>query len=455
MATDGQSGSYRDALRAVWARSDFERGRVANPFVDAEAGQRGLRRTAALLERLGRPQARFGAVLIAGSKGKGSTAAILAAILRAAGLRTGLSTSPHLHTVRERIVLDGVPIAEATFADLAGRVEDAAVALERDEPELGAVTTFEVLTALGFLAFAEAGCELAVVEVGLGGGYDATNVLVPLVSVISRLDYEHTAILGRTLPEIAVAKAGIIKPGVPVVVAPQEPAPLAVIAAVAAERGSPLLIGGKDWRLAGTWRDFDAFGPWGAYRGLRLALPGAHQVENAGLALAACWALRASGVVIAEPATRAGLAAVAWPGRFERVARAGAPLVILDGAHTPAAAAALAATVAAEYPEQRAVVVLGTLADKEPAALLRALAPVVRAVVVAEADHPRAMPVADLASRVAAVGSPIEQRSTVAEALSRAAALAGADGMVVVTGSLFVVAGAREALGLARPDPAG
>jgi len=456
MATEPPRDAYADALRAVWARSDFERGRVANPFVDAAAGERGLRRTAALLARLGRPQDRFGALHVAGSKGKGSTAAMLDAVLRAAGWGTGLYTSPHLHTVRERVAIDGVPIAEDRFAGLAERVEAAAAAIEREDRGLGGVTTFEVLTAIGFLAFAEAGCCLVVVEVGLGGSWDATNVLTPLVSVITRLDLEHTAILGRTLPEIAAAKAGIVKPGVPVVVAPQAAEALAVVERAAAEHGAPQLVGDRDWRVAGGWRRFDAVGPWGEYRGLRLGLPGAHQVENAGLALAALWALHPAGIAVPAEAVRDGLATVAWPGRFERVVRPGEATVILDGAHTPASAAALAAALAAEFPGERAVVVLGTSADKEPAALVGALAPVAKAVVATRADHPRAMTAEAVAAGVAAgvAELPVEAAAGVPAALARAAALAGPEGLVLVTGSLFVVAGAREALGLARPDPA-
>ena len=445
--------SYADALHAIWARSDFERGRVANPFVDAEAGERGLRRVAALLDRLGCPQDRFAAVHIAGSKGKGSTAAILAAILGAAGHRPGLFTSPHLHTVRERIVVAGEAISEERFAALTARVEQAAAALERDHPALGPISTFEILTALALLAFADAGCPLAVIEVGLGGTYDATNVLSPLVAVITRLDLEHTAILGDSLAAIAAAKAGIIKSGQTVLVAPQSAAALAVIAAVATDRGSPLLVGDRDWRLAGDWRNFTAIGPWGRLSCMRLALSGAHQMENAGLALAAVWALRQAGWVIPEVAIRTGLTDVRWPGRFERVVRAGQPTFVLDGAHTPAAAAALAETLATEMPGQQAVLVLGVSADKDLAALLHPLAPIISAVIATQADHPRALPAAALAAHLDCGDHPLAVVPAVGAALTEAASRAGPAGMVLVTGSLFVVASAREALGLAVAEP--
>lgn len=445
--------TYRETLRALHDRSTYGRGYVADPFGGVAGAERGLRRTAALLDRLGRPQERYGVVHVAGSKGKGSTSALIAAALRAEGHRVGLYTSPHLHTWRERIAVDEEPVDEATFAVVARRALDAAEAQEAERPELGPVTTFELLTAMGLDRFAEARCGIAVIEVGIGGRYDATNVLRPLVAAITRLDLEHTAILGDTIGEIAADKAGIVKAGRPVVVSPQLPEALVAIAAVASERGSPLLVGGRDWRLAGDWRGFEAVGPWGRWKGLRLGLAGPHQVENAGTALAALWCLDMNGLAVSEAAIRVGYAAARWPGRFERVSGGGSLPVILDGAHTPVAAAALAATFAAEYPGRRATVVLGTADDKDTMALLGALRPVTSAVVATRSTHPRAATAELIAAVAGAVGLPIEVVPAVGEALRRAILRAGSDGVVLVTGSLFVVAEAREALGLARPDP--
>lgn len=445
--------TYREALGAIWDRSFYERGYVSNPFNDPASAARGLVRTAALLERLGRPQERYAIVHVAGSKGKGSTSALIAAALRAAGHRVGLATSPHLHAWRERVMVDGAPVAERAFADLTRRAVGAAEGLEADEPDLGRVTAFELLVAIGLDGFAAAGCDVAVVEVGLGGTYDATNVVTPVVAAITRLDLEHTAVLGPTIEEIAANKAGIVKPGVPVVVSPQEPAALGVIGARAEGRGSPLLVGGRDWRASGTWRSFALEGPWGREADLSLGLAGNHQVENAGTARAALWCAERAGVAVPEGAVRAGFAAARWPGRFERVAVAGMAEVVLDGAHTPAAAAALAATVAEEFPGRRATTVLGVGADKEPAALARALAPVAGRVVATRSANPRAAAPGVVAAGVALVGLATEERPTVAAAVDRARELAGRDGLVLVTGSLFVVAEAREALGLAVPDP--
>lgn len=502
------SRNYSDALRAIHARSGYDRGFISDPFAGDAAARRGLRRTAALLDRLGRPQDRYGIVHVAGSKGKGSTCALLDSALRAAGHRVGLHTSPHLHRFPERIVVGGEPVDDPIFAALTARVVAAAEELERQQPDLGGVTAFELTTAMALDHFAAVGCDLAVVEVGLGGALDATNVVDPLVAVITALDLEHTAILGSTLAAIAAQKAGIVKPGRPVVVGPQPAAALAVVLDAARRAGSRALVAGRDWQVAGNWRDFAASGPWGSYAGLRSGLVGPHQVDNAGAAIAAAWLLGESGHAVPEAAVRAGLRAARWPGRFERVPRAalarwlaagvpggdqaepaegtsrrasrdrlpgGAdadpggpailssnpltdadpmppPDVILDGAHTAASAAVLAATVAAEFPERPAVLVLGTLTDKEPAALAAALRVVARDVVATTARIPRAMPAEVVAEGARAAGLSVETVGGVSAAVVRATALAGPGGLVVVTGSLSVVAEAREALGLAKSD---
>lgn len=451
--TANPAWTYPDALRALWARSSYERGYITNPFSDPLSADRGLRRTAALLDRLGRPQDRYAIAHVAGSKGKGSTCAMIAAVLKVAGHRVGLATSPHLHSWRERVAIDGEPVPASTFAALTARAVAASEHVEAAEPDLGQITTFELMTAIALDGFATAGCDVAVVEVGLGGAYDATNVVLPVVAAITRLDLEHTAVLGPTLADIAVAKAGIIKPSRPVVVSPQEPAALAVLEATAAERSSPLLLGGRDWHWTGDWRAFAATGPWGRYDDLRLSLPGPHQVENAGTALAALWQLASAGVTVPEQAIRAGLAGARWPGRFELVTIPGGPTIVLDGAHTPAAAAALAATFTAELPGRRAVAVLGTSTDKDAAALGQALAPVASVVVATRSHNPRAASPETVAAGTHLVGLPTEIVDDVATALARAIDVAGASGVVLVTGSLFTVAEAREALGLAVADP--
>src|SRR3712207_5824027 len=226
-----------------------------------------------LLAALGDPQVNLPTVHIAGSKGKGSTGAFIASAAIEAGHRLGFYTSPHLHRFPERLAIDGQPIPNEEFAAETQAAATAAHRLEACQPEVGQVTTFELLTAMAFNAFARRGCQLAVIEVGLGGRYDSTNVVIPVVSVITRIDLEHTAVLGPTYADIAWQKAGIIRSGVPALSAPQVPEAEAMIVRVAAEISSPLLVGGRDWTWDGTWREFDAIGPWGRWEGLSLRVP--------------------------------------------------------------------------------------------------------------------------------------------------------------------------------------
>ncbi|HUX87132.1 MAG TPA: folylpolyglutamate synthase/dihydrofolate synthase family protein, partial [Chloroflexota bacterium] len=339
---------YRQAIAYIIERSGYDRGFVANPF-DAETI--GLRRTTWLLEALGNPQAKVPAVHIAGTKGKGSTAAFIASILQATGRRVGLYTSPHLHTFRERIQLDRQPISEVRFAELTAEIAPLNAQLAAAQPEWGEATAFEISTALAFLAFAREKVDVAVIEVGLGGRLDATNVLVPRVSVITSISYDHMRILGDTLGQIAAEKGGIIKPGRPVVVARQRPEARETLQRIADERGCEVFIDERDWRVSGDASAFVADGPWGRYVDLRAALVGHHQVENAGTAIATCWVLDRDGMAIPEAAIRAGLQAVSWAGRFEVVRTV--PLVVVDGAHNVDSTERLAETLADEYAGRR------------------------------------------------------------------------------------------------------
>jgi dihydrofolate synthase / folylpolyglutamate synthase len=454
-----QSWTYRDALNALWQRSDYDRGFISNPFAGDEAADLGLRRTAALLEELGRPQDRFGIVHVAGSKGKGSTSVFIDAILTADGYRVGRYTQPHLHSQRERIAVAGLPISETAFAALAQRGFEDLAATEQARSDLGRITAFELGTALALAHFADAGCDLAVVEVGLGGTLDATNVVEPLVSVITALDFEHTAILGSTLAEIAAQKAGIIKPGHPVAVSPQPAEALAVIKSIAAERGSPLMVGGRDWTWEGDWRSFALTGPWGRYDDLRSGLVGRHQVENACTAIAATWlvadehpAALDRTVAISEAAIRTGVVNASWSGRFEVVERDG-QRIVLDGAHSPASARALADALH-DTGLAPTTVVLGLLGDKDAGLIGQILAPVARGFIVVTPRSPRAASAATVAASLAGLGPEVCVASDVATGLGRARANLGETGTLVVTGSLTTVAEAREALGLAVADPA-
>lgn len=442
------------ALRELWRRSSYERGFISNPFVGQAGGERGLSRVELLLEALGNPQSGQRIVHVAGSKGKGSTSAMIAAIARAGGYRVGLYTSPHLHSFRERIAIDGSLISETGFAAATWRAAAAAETIEAAHPDIGQITTFELLTAMALDEFHRAGCQLTVLEVGLGGTFDATNVVTPIVSVITTLDLEHTAVLGPTLADIARAKAGIIKPGVPVVIAAQPDGVIPHLTGIAQSHQSPMAIAGADWTWQGTWRAFDATGPWGTYRDLRTALPGGYQVINATTAIAAAWHLDQAGMAIPEAAVRTGLAEVSLPGRFEQVPGPGGITILLDGAHSPAAARALARAIEEEFSGQTTVVVLGTSADKDVAAIGRALAPVTRRVIATQSSNPRSAPPAQVLAGLSGLDVPFDVTGEpdLATAIDHAVTAAGDGGVVVVTGSLFTVADAREALGLGTPD---
>ncbi len=319
--------SYVEALKYIQGFTDFE---VSQDPVQA-ATRFNLQRLARLCELAGTPQSRFKSLHVAGTKGKGSTAAMLDSILRAAGYRTGLFTSPHLHDFRERIRVNGALIGEQEMADAVARLQPLVDELHRRHPELGRLTTFEMITALAFVHFAERNVDFAVLETGLGGRLDATNVVEPLVAVITSISYDHTQVLGNTLEQIATEKAGIIKPGASVVCAPQEDEALAVVEATCRKRGARLALVGRDWTWEGANSSFQVAGPLGAYAPLSIPLLGIHQLVNATTAVAAIDALRWRGIEVAPEYIREGLENVCWPGRLEVLARQ--PLVVVDGAH--------------------------------------------------------------------------------------------------------------------------
>jgi len=444
-----QEWDYKRALAELWRRSSYERGLISDPFGDSARAEQGLERMRRLLGELGNPHQTLPAVHIAGSKGKGSTGAFVASAATAAGHRVGFYSSPHLHRFPERLAIDGHPLPDDAFATEAQLVAAAAKRLETSEPDTGQVTTFEMLTAMAFNAFARHGCQLAVIEVGLGGRYDSTNVMDPVVSVISRIDLEHTAVLGRTYADIAWQKAGILRRGVPSVSSPQIPAALETIVAAAAEVGSPLQFAGQDWSWDGTWRSFEAKGPWGVFSHLALGIRGPHQVENACTALAALHHVDAAGIPVSEESIRNGLAAARWPGRFERIT-VGNRDIVFDGAHTPAAAGALVEAWHDSEGAVRGTVVLGMGADKDASAFLRALQPLIGHLIVTRADSPRAADVDVIARSASALRIPHEIQSSVAAAVDAAKARDGES--ILITGSLFVVGEGREAFGLAEPD---
>ena len=438
--------NYREAIRWIIERAGYEKGFVANPFAADDVAALGLKRTAALLQGLGSPERAYPIVHVAGTKGKGSVSATVEALARSAGRRTGLYATPHLHTFRERIQIDGQPVSEEELAALA----DALVPVDRDvqaeQPEIGQPTAFEVATAMALLGFRRAGVEVGVLEVGMGGRLDATNVVTPAVSVITSISFDHTAILGDTLEAIASEKGGIIKPGVPVVVGPQQPEALATLERIAAERGAPLLRWGRDWQAEVGPGGARLAGPWGEWRDVRLALEGRHQVENAGTALMAAWQLDPA-LLAGEAHAREALATVRWPGRFERVAER--PDVYVDGAHNADSIARLVETVA-RHLARPPIVILGISRDKDIDGMLAALAPLAPRLIATASHNPRAADPDRIVALAAAWGIAAERSADVPAALARARSAAAPDDLILVTGSLYAVAEAREALGLAE-----
>lgn len=409
-----------------------------------EASKFNLDRMRALLAALGNPQEQFRAVHIAGTKGKGSTAAIAESILRAAGIKTGLYTSPHLHTFRERICVVGAMITRESLVEGVARLR----AVQARFPD---VTVFELMTALAFDHFARARVQIAVVEVGIGGRLDATNVITPRVSVLTSISYDHMAVLGDTLTKIAGEKAGIVKPGVPVVSAPQVDEARIVFEQVAHARNAPLTLVGRDW----TWellaenldyQDFRVLGqvanmPQAPSYDLRLHLLGAHQLVNATTAVAAAHILAQEGVPLTSEAVRRGVADARWAGRFEILERA--PYLIVDGAHNRDSARQLVAALDALLPGARVVWILGASSDKDIGGIFDELVPRSSELILTRSGHPRAADPHNLAKLAEGRGAEVVVAGSVAEALALARRHGGESDVTVVTGSLFVVAEAR------------
>ncbi|MEU7679489.1 folylpolyglutamate synthase/dihydrofolate synthase family protein [Micromonospora taraxaci] len=433
--------------------------------VEAELNARGftrmvfeLDRIESLLDLLGSPQRAYPAIHLTGTNGKTSTARMIDSLLRAFGLHTGRYTSPHLETVRERISLDGEPVSEERFASIYREIKPLAelVDARSDEP----LTYFDMTTALAFATFADAPVDIAVVEVGLGGAEDATNVIQAGVCVITPIGLDHTEWLGDTLQDIALAKAGIIHPGATVIAAAQEEEaarPLldrcAEVGATIAREGGEFGVLSRAVAVGGQVLSIQGLG--GVYDDVFVPLHGAHQAQNAAVALAAVEAFLGAGArrQLDIEAVREGFASASSPGRLERVRSA--PTILLDGAHNPHGMAATVNALQEEFAFSKLVAVVGVLADKDAEALLELLEPVADLVVVTRNSSPRAMPVAELAALAAEVFGEerVESAEEIPDAIELAVALAEEDvpgelsGVgVLVTGSVVTVADARRLL---------
>lgn len=430
-----------------------------------QASRLGLDRIRELLERLGRPQDRLRIVHVAGTNGKGSTCAYIANVLAAAGYRTGWFSSPYIERFEERIRVDGQDISMSDLTRVTLEVREHAEAMAAqtgDHP-----TEFELMTAVALQHFVQAGCKVAVLEVGLGGRLDSTNVInAPDVAVITRIGLDHTEWLGDTVAKIAGEKAGIIKLGSAVVSWPQEPEAMEVVSAAARHAGDELVAPDFAQLTIEPVKHAEAssiatglpavFRPF-AYKGVRYAtaLLGNYQPENAALALETVFALRSRGWEISDDAIVRGVAATRWAGRFEVLPRvAGQPLVVVDGGHNPQGAQALADSLDDVFPCKKAVLFSGVMADKDYPAMLRTVLPQAAAFVAVTPDNPRALPAKDFAAEAKRIAEelsdipsdmPVFAGETYEQAARKAQDLAGPDGVVCAFGSLYSIRQTKEA----------
>ena len=431
--------AYNQALDYLYSYVDYSLKHISE-LAKAEFN---LDRMFALMEELGNPQEKYPIIHVAGTKGKGSVSALCASALQAAGYKTGLYTSPHLWDYVERIQINGEPISHEKLVALVEEVKPAVAKIPK-------LTTFEITTAIGLLAFAKNHVDAAVIEVGLGGRLDATNVVTPNVSVITSLSYDHMAVLGNTLAEIAGEKAGIIKEGIPVVSAPQPDEALRVLERVAGEKNCLFFLVGKDVTFERLTSSLDGqslhvsslvlrhvedphfpLATQPEVLDLTIPLLGAHQIENAAIAYTV---LKISDIPISDQTIQKGFAGVKWPARFE-ILRRESPVVI-DSAHNRDSARRLHETLDEYFPEIPVILIFCALQDKDIPGMLDELKPRLECVVATRADHPRAPSAEWTAEQVEKAGIPVEAVATVAGALERALQLAGDRKLVLSAGSV-------------------
>ncbi len=407
--------------------------------VDWRGSVPGLSRIDALLGKLNHPERSVKYIHITGTNGKGSTCAMTASVLQAAGYKAGLYTSPYIRRFNERMQIDGVPIPDGDLCALVEEMRPLADSMA-DPP-----TEFELVTAIGLTWFARQHCDVVVCEVGMGGEFDATNIIpAPEAAAITNIGLDHTAVLGSTVEAIAATKSGIIKPGCHAVLYPCPPSVEQVVAARCRAAGVPLTVA-----------DFSALRPvshsldgqvfdWPGLSGLHLPLLGQHQLYNAAVALTILSVLRRRGWHIPDEAVRAGLAAVAWPGRFQLVRRS--PIVVLDGGHNPQCMEALTQNVA-DYLQGRSLTVLtGVLGDKDYAHMYGQLASQADRFVTVTPRNPRALPAARLAEMLSVLGKPVTPCESISRGVDTALALTPPDGAVLCCGSLYLLGDVLDAL---------
>jgi dihydrofolate synthase/folylpolyglutamate synthase len=430
--------NYQESLKYLLLFADYERISRSGVVWDTKRIER-------LLEKLGNPHLAARTVHIAGTKGKGSTSAMVASILKQAGYKVGLYTSPHLLSYTERIRVGGQPIAEAEWAGLVELIRPHVEAVNA-EGTFGELTTFELYTAMAFAHFRNIKADYQVMEVGLGGRLDATNVVRPQVCVITSISYDHMEVLGDTLAKIAGEKAGIIKPGVPVVTAPQFPEAMDAIEKVCRERGARLVKVGQDisWKtgkfdekgqsfhLKGLLREYD----------LRIPLLGEHQVENAANAVAAAELLGGLGASIEKKSIEKGLQKVDWPGRLQVLQKK--PWLVIDGAHNVYSMQKLGEALGKYFKHDRLILILGFSADKDVPGMLDEAVKMTGDIIVAASTSPRSAKPAALVEEFAKRGVKARAAESVPGALKLALADAKPNDLICATGSIFLVAEVME-----------
>ncbi|MGB7158329.1 MAG: folylpolyglutamate synthase/dihydrofolate synthase family protein [Tepidisphaeraceae bacterium] len=434
--------SYAKALRYIASLSDYEKLRI----VRYTSQNFDLDRMRTLLKKLGNPQDQFRSVHVAGTKGKGSTCAMIAAMLQACGYKTGLYTSPHLVDIRERMQIDGHMIPQAEFARLVKLIEPIA---SRMKP---APTTFDVLTAMAFKYFAEQKVELVVVETGLGGRLDSTNVLKPEVTAITSISKDHMAQLGHTVEKIAEEKAGIFKHGVPAITAQQEPGVEAVLKRVADKVGAPFDVTGKSIEFSYRFESSRMLGPHNRvclttanskFEHLAVPLVGEHQAINCGLALSVIDKLKTRGIAINDTRAMEGLAKVTLPGRMEMVSQT--PRVIVDGAHNAASLDAMMKAIGQHIPYDSMVVIFGCCADKDVAGMLERITSGADKVIFTKVDNIRTSDPEELAARyVELYGKMAQVANSLEDALAIANRAVSKEDLICITGSFYLVGEAKK-----------
>jgi dihydrofolate synthase/folylpolyglutamate synthase len=435
--------SYDEALDYLYSLINYELNRPVRYTPDVVS----LERPRQLMAALGDPHERYPVIHVTGTKGKGSVSAMCAGVLAASGLRVGLYSSPHLQDFRERFRINDELMPQDRLPGLVARIRHLV-------DQIPGLTWFEVITAIAFLYFADEQVDVAVIEVGLGGRLDATNIIKhPVVSVITSLSFDHTHLLGNTLGEIAYEKGGIIKPGVPIVSAPQPPEARLKLESIAAERNAPLTLIGRDWITEALGSDaqgqtFQAGKVGQPPTRYWTPLIGPHQSVNGAVALAALDHARAVGLPITDEALLEGLRTVNWPGRFEIVAHD--PVVILDAAHNADSAKRLAETLEAVYPGVHPLYIFGAFTDKDVDGMFKVLLPTASTLILMKALNPRAFDTDTLREKAVVAGfkGEMETIPVAVDALARARELATPHSVIVVTGSVSLVGEMRGVLGL-------